>query len=188
MIINEKSTEEIIGCITPPTRIKESLKNVLYLTFSKFDFIKLFIAYMKKEGETVIEIENLAEDLYYYHDYGFEILFGDIVKEDRKKSILELQSSIQYAKEQGLLKEKENKTESFILMPETQKGQIIRQYDIVICKRMEQLVKQYIVHKKIKKKISEGLLEEPEETISLSRCLKIREDQRKKDVQEMTNK
>ena len=73
-------------------------------------------------------------------------------------------------------------------MTEKQSETIIKQQDIVLCRRMEHLVKQYITNKKMQKRIRKDFQEEPEEEITLSRYLKRKEEQRQKDVQEMIRK
>lgn len=187
MIIKEKFGGEIIGIIGVTNQRRNTLKSILGLSFNEFDFIKLFLAYMKKEGEIVIDIKNLADDLYSFSYCGFEMLFMDFLQKD-DQFLLILQSAIQFAQEQSFLNTEENETESCIIMTEKQSETIIKQQDIVLCRRMEHLVKQYITHKKMQKRIRKDFQEEPEEEITLSRYLNRKEEQRQKDVQEMIRK
>lgn len=175
MIINTKTASGVIGMIGTNYNKKRTLSSILNITFNKYDFMSLFIAYLKQEGEAMIDSETLADDLYSFAYCGFDILFSDIKKETKEESILELQTAVAYAKERNLLSEEEN-TKSFILMNEKQKEMTIKKYDLAICVQMEKLVKQYRKHIKIREQIAQDFLDEPEENRKLSRCLKIKKD------------
>lgn len=175
MIINTKTASGVIGMIGANYNKKRTLSSILNITFSKYDFMSLFIAYLKQEGESMIDSETLADDLYSFTYCGFDILFSDIKKETNEESILELQTAIAYAKEKNLLSEEEN-AKSFILMTEKQKEMTIKKYDLAICVQMEKLVKQYRKHIKIREQIAQDFFDEPEENKKLFRCLKIKKD------------
>lgn len=175
---------------------KMSRLKVSRVSFSDYDFIKLFLAYVRTNNEVFFDRECLRYDLYSYILGGYEILFQDIaVKEQIEGNYLEIQEALQNAAFYGLITAHDcgpNDARRLILLNEEESDAIIEKYDENYCMKMEELVKNYLKHRHIRKMIAEDFREDDknnvEETVTPTRVLKMDNIQGLEHISEMIRK
>lgn len=189
--MNQKITTE-----TEKEATKSSMRlKVSRVSFSDYDFIRLFIAYLRKKGEIYLDRESLSYDLYSYRE-DYEILFQDVaVKKQIEGNYLEIQEALQQASLYGLITMhycSPNDEKRLISIDEGQCDTIIKQYDENICSKMEELIKEYLKDKQTRKMIAEDWgedkIEESDKTATPIRTLKKEDTQRLEHMRKMIKK
>lgn len=198
MIINsneEEKNQSTMCFIEPSMKNKSTLKDVLRgsrslevsrAPFSDYDFIRLFIACVRKNGEVFFDRKQLAYDLYPYYLGDYKILFQDIaIKEQIEGNFLEIQEPLQKASLGGLITAHDcgaNDTRRLILITEEESNSITEKYPECICKKMNDLVKMYLKDREMRKMISDDFREEDiketEKEVTLKRTLNLYDEQR----------
>lgn len=183
MIINSNTTKEEVQEKTKETfqiigssdKKKTTLREVIGKTsrlkvsqfsFSDYDFIRLFLAYLRKNGEIFFDRESLAYDLYPFILGGYEVLFQDIaIKEQIEGNYLEIQEALQKASLGGIMSAYDcgpNDARRLVFITEEESNSIIENYDENICSKMEELVQSYLKDRHIRKMIAEDFREDDE--------------------------
>lgn len=158
---SEKEKTTLAEAIGKTRRLKVSR-----VSFSDYDFIRLFLVYLRRNGEIFFDRESLPYDLYPYILGGYEILFQDIaVKQQIERNYLEIQEALQNASLYGLITAHDcgpNNARRLILINEEESNFIIGKYDENICSKMEDLVKSYLKDRHMRKMIAEDFREDEE--------------------------
>lgn len=117
--------------------------------FSEYDFIRLFISFMRLNKETTIYFDSLKYDMYrFYCDEEYQELFDDIIcKEQIEGNYVEFTSMIQNAELSGLLSTKRNNEKRMIIITEEESVHIINSYNNLYSEKMNILTKKYLYYK-----------------------------------------
>ena len=122
--------------------------------FSKYDFMKLFISFMRVNKETSLDFDSLRYDLYtFYQDEEYCELFNDITcKEQIEGNYIELTQMIQTAELSGLLGSGRSNSKRMITITEKECIHIIASYSDLYFEEMNMLVKKYLNIKNLREK------------------------------------
>ncbi len=167
-----------------------------HTSFSEYDFIRLFIAYVRKNNEIFLDKESLVYDLYPFILGGYEILFQDIaVKEQIEGNFLEIEEALQKASLGGLITARAcapNNRKRLILITEEESNSIIEKYEESYRLKMENLVTEYLQHRQIRKMIAQDFREDEMEMGGKEetpiRTLKLDSAQRREHMRKMIRK
>ena len=133
--------------------IKKMMRlNTSRVPFSDYDFIRLFLAYVKIDGNVFINRDNLRYDLYeYYKKEEYKVLFQDIVvKQQIEENFLDIEEALQNAVLYGLLDPHDcnlNSPKRIILLNEDECYSIITKYDEIYTEKMEKLTGEFLDNK-----------------------------------------
>lgn len=122
--------------------------------FSEYDFMRLFISFMRVNKETSIDFDSLRYDLYtFYQDKEYQELFNDITcKEQIEGNYIELTQMIQTAELSGLLSNGRDNSKTMITITEEECVHIIASYSDLYFEEMNMLVKKYLYIKYLREK------------------------------------
>ncbi len=140
---------------TSPKKLKKL--ECARVDFSDYDFIRLFLALVRKNGKFSIDREFLRYQLYqFYVMEEYKDLFQDIaVKEQIEENFLDLEASFQTAVLYGLITPHDihpSNSRRLILITPEESQQIINSYDLKKVNQMEQIVQDYITSAQNKSK------------------------------------
>ena len=129
------------------------IEKILQSKFSEYDFIRLFLSFIRLNNETNIDFDNLKYDLYpFYHDQEYQDLFDDITcKEQIEGNYVELTNMIQIAEFSGLLSHKRNNEKRMITITEEESARIISAYSNLYFEKMNMLTKSYLYNQYVRK-------------------------------------
>jgi len=122
------------------------------VSFSDYDFIRLFFAYVKLNGITLIDKDSLRYDLYqFYNVEEYRDLFQDIaVKKPIEGNYLDIEEALQSASLYGVLSNHNTNpwnSKRLILLNEEEAYSIIDGYDNNYTEKMESLTGKFIENK-----------------------------------------
>jgi hypothetical protein len=122
------------------------MENTTFKNFTDYDFIRLFISYIKLNKESFMDKDNLKYDLYQYSiNIGYKDLFEEIpIKILALENYLDIKQAINLAIAFGFIS---NTEDSKILLTQKEAKKIIAGYDKVYKKQMSDLVIDYIEYK-----------------------------------------
>lgn len=196
--VNRKGDRIIINSNTQKTETigKTSILKISRVSFSDYDFIRLFLAYLRKNGEIFFDRECLPYDLYPFILGGYEVLFQDIaIKEQIEGNYLEIQEALQKASLGGIMSAHDcgpNDSRRLVFITEEESNFIIGNYDENICSKMEELVKLYLKDRHMCKMIAEDFRKDDkinlEENSTPTRILKKTDAERLAHISKMIRK
>ncbi len=141
------------------------------ISFSDYDFIRLFLAYLRKYRELFFDRVSLPYELYPFLG-SYEELFQDIpVKKQIEGNYLEIQDALQTAIFSCLVSVQDcgpNATSRLILMSEEESQSIIKKYDKNVCLKMESLVKEYLKNRHMSNMMAADFRDEEESPLEES--------------------
>lgn len=125
-----------------------------HIQFNDYDFMRLFLAYLRVNGKMFINKDNLRYDLYeLYQNPKYKDLFQDfVVKQQIEGNFLDIDEALQNAALYGLLSSHDCNSNSSkrIFIDESECISIINSYSESYNKKMESLVAEFF-DKSIKK-------------------------------------
>lgn len=124
--------------------------------FNDYDFMRLFLAYLRVNESAFIDRDNLGYDLYeLYQNSEYKDLFQDFaVKQQIEGNFLDIEEALQNAVLYGLLSSHDcnpNNSRRIISITENESISIIDSYNEIYKEKMERLVGEFL-HKSIKSK------------------------------------
>lgn len=135
----------------------DTVRKIMRLTtsrvsFSDYDFIRLFFAYVKLNGIALLDTDSLRYDLYeFYNVEEYRELFQDIaVKKPIEGNYLDIEEALQSASLYGLLSDYNTNpwnSKRLILLNEEESYSIIDGYDNNYTEKMESLTGKFIENK-----------------------------------------
>lgn len=117
--------------------------------FNDYDFIRLFLAYLKLNGSVFIDKDNLRYELYeLYQNPEYKDLFQDFaVKQQIEGNFLDIEEALQNAVLYGLLSSHDcnhNNSRRIIFIDENESISIEDSYNEIYREKMERLVGEFL--------------------------------------------
>lgn len=156
MPISEDYDELIASLKDNPNKNNGRRLKVSRVEFNDYDFIRLFLAYLKLNGSVFIDKDNLRYELYeLYQNPEYKDLFQDFaVKQQIEGNFLDIEEALQNAVLYGLLSSHDcnpNNSKRIIFIDENESISIIDSYNGIYKEKMERLVDEFLDKKSIKR-------------------------------------
>lgn len=147
MPISEDYDELIASLIDNPNKNNVRRLKVSRVEFNDYDFMRLFLAYLKLNGSAFIDKDNLRYELYeLYQNPEYKDLFQDFaVKQQIEGNFLDIEEALQNAVLYGLLSSNIcNSSRRIIFINENERASIIENYNEIYREKMEGLVDEFL--------------------------------------------
>lgn len=147
MPISEDYDELISSLKDNPNKNNVRRLKVSRIEFNDYDFMRLFLAYLKLNGSAFIDKDNLRYELYeLYQNPEYKDLFQDFaVKQQIEGNFLDIEEALQNAVLYGLLSSNIcNSSRRIIFINENESASIIENYNEIYREKMEGLVDEFL--------------------------------------------
>lgn len=147
MPISEDYDELISSLKDNPNKNNVRRLKVSRVEFNDYDFMRLFLAYLKLNGSAFIDKDNLRYELYeLYQNPEYKDLFQDFaVKQQIEGNFLDIEEALQNAVLYGLLSSNIcNSSRRIIFINENESASIIENYNEIYREKMEGLVDEFL--------------------------------------------